>query len=309
MSSFSDFLVIKEKSSGESSSENSSPKALADNPYRQIYSQRIVAFIDILGFRNIVMKSSKFIESTGAVSPEAQESELDARIYNALNIPFSQYQRAFEKEYNLNDAEIAELDVKITTFSDSVILSAPDSPMNFSLLIYIASHVVRGLLINGFLTRGGIAYGEVFHRINRNSVEDKASPIEPVFGPAFIKAYDLESKHAKTARIILCNAMWQKTKLWQENSECKYCLYIKGQIIRDKDGPAKIDTFSHIKLGALSEIKDELYEIKSRLETVLGYYVESPAVFSKLAIFAREFNVEVDRFKDDSVKISEYHLP
>lgn len=303
----SERVLNKSKTSSLKETSSDTPDSISsDTPLGLVYKKKIVSFIDILGFRNIVMKSSEHIEHTGAVSPEAMESDLASRIHGALNIPFNSYIHSFRKMQGLPDD--SELDISISTFSDSVIVFAPCNPKSFALMIHVISHIVRDMVKNGFLTRGGIAYGEVYHGVNRLNT-DQSLTIEPVFGPAFIKAYDLESKQAKFARIILCNATWKLAQDWLSEGECVYCSYIQERITRDKDGPARIHTLRHLEELSKDMVEPEVREIKRQLETVLSYYVESPTVFSKLAIFANEFNAIVKRFEDESLLISADYLP
>jgi hypothetical protein len=304
------FLGRKDSSLEAISPKSKTPSDISyDVPYENIYSKRIVGFIDILGFRNVVLKSGEFVPRNGSTSPEAQEKDLAHRIYNALNIAYDDFEKKFIKDNELTDIEESTLDMKLTTFSDSVIISTPDDPLNFALLIHMVSHMVRDMLRNGFLTRGGVAYGEVFHRENRDV---PGRTLEPVFGPAFIKAYDLESKQANSARIILCNEMWKKVQEWCLNGCCKHCKYIDNRIDRDTDGPAVINTLQHLKELAFEDVKPELEEIRERLETVLGYYTESPRVFSKISKFSKNFNTLLEEcYNKDAaeVKISADYLP
>jgi hypothetical protein len=284
-----------------------------DTPLRSIYEKRIVAFIDILGFRNIVINSSEHITASGrAIIPEAQEPGLAARIYSALQINPESYREAFQSIHDLNENDFENLDLRISTFSDSVILSSANTAQDFAYLIHCVSFMVRELIRNGFLTRGGIALGEVYH-VDR-SKQQETQGIERVFGPAFIKAYDLESRHAGHARIILCNAMWQQVKSWtldDKLTSCRYCGYINNLIKRDSDGPAKIHTlYPYISaLESKEDITEELTEIKNRMESVLSYYTESPKIFSKLARFAKEYNKMINDCGEAKLAISDYHLP
>jgi hypothetical protein len=296
---------------GEQPLDSSADISSLDSPLKKVYERRIVAFTDILGFRNIVQRSSKFFTAAHQIVPEAKEDDLDLRILNALQIEVDSYKEAFAKEFSDDCHEIQETDLRVTTFSDSVILSVPDDPKNFALLLFSISFMVRELLRNGFLCRGGVAYGEVYH-----SKPDKSSSatIDRVFGPAFIKAYDLESKHANHARIIACNMMWAKIQEWKSNPEnCAFCDYISQNIIRESDGAVKIDVLTHYKNkvdeGSYSEVESELKQIKERMESVLSSYVESPRVFSKLSKFAKEFNGVVKDFDESDVVINSSYLP
>ena len=121
-----------------------------------MYEERIIAFVDILGFKNIINKNS------------AEE------IKNMLLIP---------KTYFLDQTTEKYTDIQISMFSDSIIIS----------FLYTKEHAVYNLLLDlvnilikfvyvGVICRGSIVKGLVYH--NR----------EFLFGPAFVEAYELEKK-------------------------------------------------------------------------------------------------------------------
>lgn len=135
--------------------------------YTTSYEERIVAFADILGFSAMVAKSSSDIEGY-----EKIKSALET-IQNVQKIP------------DVNGA-------KVTTFSDSIVISYPANgrdPLFYILIDLI--HLQLNLLQQGILIRGGIAKGQVRH------------VKEMVFGPAMVSAYELESKYAVYPRIIV----------------------------------------------------------------------------------------------------------
>lgn len=83
--------------------------------------------------------------------------------------------------------------IEITQFSDSLVLSckAEDGATSILLLEFIAK-LMLGAFQHGFLLRGGITLGLLSHQEGG-----------PLFGPAFIEAYALESKYALWPRIIV----------------------------------------------------------------------------------------------------------
>ncbi len=149
------------------------------------YERRIVAFVDILGFR-------KKIQET-----EHIDSGHD-RILNLIR-GFEFIENALRK--NFSEDKIAG--IKVSTFSDSIILSFPieieDSLFH---TVNTLSWLQMNLLFqNQILLRGALTIGDILHT-------DKIA-----FGPAFIKAYDLE-KDAKTPRIIIDPKIIQEHDLW-----------------------------------------------------------------------------------------------
>lgn len=135
------------------------------------YQERYVAFIDILGFSEIIRKTSPVGASEQTRSLETVLSEMGRRDADWDNM--------------FGD------DFKFLAFSDSIVMSEAISEVGLlQLLDEIASLSLR-LLRNGLLMRGGISKGLLYH-------EDGV-----MFGPAFLDAYRLESTIAKYPRIVL----------------------------------------------------------------------------------------------------------
>lgn len=141
------------------------------------YQDRFIAFVDILGFRDIIDRSKR-------EPPEVTIEE----ILSALNYP----EPAAKGEMLIGEVgDISESDHKVTQFSDSIVISTEPSESG---LLYLVDHVERivfNLLKLGVFCRGGIAKGLLFHEKNL------------VFGQAMIEAYDLEHEKADYPRVIL----------------------------------------------------------------------------------------------------------
>jgi hypothetical protein len=139
-----------------------------------MYENRIVAFIDILGFSNIV-------ENT-VIDPNIENEKVLA-LRNAL-IGINE---------NANWLNTNADSRRITQFSDSIIISFLDNDdlafRNF--LENVSRVIIKLFLKNKFLVRGGVCKGKLLH-------EDKV-----IFGPAFNESYRLENKVAIYPRIII----------------------------------------------------------------------------------------------------------
>ena len=147
-----------------------------------IYEDRVLAFVDILGFRSMIKDSES--------DYEAQE-----RIKKAMDIIHSYKTLNDSPMGHENDdskAGLRSLGIQVTTFSDSAIISYPLSYDGALIhLIIDLIHMQMELLWLGILIRGGIAIGAAYH----DSVN--------VFGPAMVEAYELESRKAIYPRIIM----------------------------------------------------------------------------------------------------------
>ncbi|MBF4695098.1 hypothetical protein [Fusibacter ferrireducens] len=131
------------------------------------YSERIIVFLDILGFSKIIEES-------------VNNEDVRSNLLKALNEMY---------EYDLKSKAIRGR--QITTFSDSIVIS-------YSLLDNVLTHVfyeIRNIILllleHKLICRGGISKGLLYH-------DDKV-----VFGPALNEAYSLESKVANYPRVII----------------------------------------------------------------------------------------------------------
>lgn len=152
----------------------------------KVYENRVVAFIDVLGFRGLINNSQEIDQSTGELTQQARE-EL-ARILAVTNfLKGEEIGAGFQQEKTL--AKIN--DRRVISFSDSIAISYPVKKLTsiiddiIDIQTYISSF--------GILLRGGIAMGNLYH-----DNDDKI-----MFGSAFNDAYELESKISKHPRIII----------------------------------------------------------------------------------------------------------
>lgn len=130
------------------------------------YERRLVIFYDVLGWRSHIKAARRDVKKIG---------ELRRLIL--------QHGRSWPLRTNL--------DVKISTFSDNVVISQPLNGTEPLLLTQMAFFQVAAAM-NGFLLRGGITVGDLVH-------DD-----ECVFGPGLNRAYQLESEKALFPRLAVC---------------------------------------------------------------------------------------------------------
>jgi hypothetical protein len=145
---------------------------------KPVYSDRVVAFIDILGFGAIVQKLG-------------EDSSLHAQIHYALS------HIKLLKGYSLQ-AATAQSKLQVSVFSDSIVISGEAD--NVHGVIWSAIHLQCNLLVSGILVRGGIACGRTVH----------ADDI--LYGEGMLDAYNLESKAAIYPRIVLAPKLINKIK-------------------------------------------------------------------------------------------------
>lgn len=139
------------------------------------YERRIVCFIDILGFSNIIKKTTK---STIGVNFDLQN------IVNALDFVHAHF-----SELSLDYEGL----IQLSQFSDSIVISFPVKNRAEMIVLFKNIKYVQVQLLSEYciLMRGGIVIGNVIHN---NSL---------LLGPAMIDAYMLESKCAMSPRIVI----------------------------------------------------------------------------------------------------------
>lgn len=146
------------------------------------FEERAVAFLDILGFK-------EFITSAEKVGSHEYKKLCELQDVIEAQIDLTS-ERADEEGRNF----LPEKKLRCTYISDSIILSAPIGEGCFSGLTVVAIKTIQiahQLLKMGFLMRGGIAVGCVFHS-DRN-----------IFGTGYVNAYQTQEKDACTPRVLL----------------------------------------------------------------------------------------------------------
>ncbi len=141
------------------------------------YETRLVAFMDILGWTEGVRTSPGNIDRT-------------QKLGLALDTIRNQTRMCEWKAENSGDNSWPG-DPQVTQFSDCLTISTRADLYGKIELISALEFLTTSLLHQGFLLRGGLAIGELYHRDSL------------VFGPGFLKAYDLESRCTVFPRIIL----------------------------------------------------------------------------------------------------------
>lgn len=140
-------------------------------PFELAYEDRLVAFLDLLGFSKMVL--------------DGQDEDVEF-VVNLIPDMIKTHQ-----------GNVLRDDLQITTISDSIILSVKASPDEilkdlFNICVIIGN-LQHELALNGYYMRGGISVGKIVHDSKRNLI----------VGPAYIRAYLLESKKCIVPRVVI----------------------------------------------------------------------------------------------------------
>jgi hypothetical protein len=147
---------------------------------------RTVAFIDILGFSDLVSRSVQDTAFLGKLHSALRIVNHQGRAWaaQALAVPGEEG----------TGAQIREMDFRSQAFSDCIVLSQRGT---FGVPLFISvTQLVMALLDLGVLVRGGVAIGPLYHDASI------------VFGPALVEAYHLESRCAKFPRILVSESLF-----------------------------------------------------------------------------------------------------
>jgi hypothetical protein len=221
------------------------------------YEDRIVCFLDVLGFKELV---------NAPVRPDSSVDEAKvAAIAKALT--------AIRRAMDVDEPEKVLGGMQVTQFSDSITLSFPVNAK--SALFHAVLQIVwvqLQLIYHGILVRGAMKYGKLVH-----------TP-ELMFGPAFVDAYELESKAACYPRVILEDQVIQTGAAAhaRHHDPATEAAHIKKLLRRDHDGFWYVDYVN----AAIPELNDPAYdavEYYERLWKIVdaGRAHSSPAVRAK----------------------------
>ena len=235
------------------------------------YDMRFVAFIDILGFKDIIKHTLE--------GPDEY-----VRIKKVLNYI------ADIQQYNYYGA-LAESGIlkDVSVFSDSIVISyslkTPIGGALFHVLIDIV-HLYIELLNNGIFVRGGISYGEMYHNQ------------KICFGPAMISAYMLEEEKAIYPRIVIERKAIETgiRNPGSANTVNMERQYISGLISKDKkdkvyylDFLSQVDEFDDID-GYLFYLERVKKYVENELEKSYPYDIHLKYVW-----FAHYYNQTIQK--------------
>lgn len=271
------------------------------------YEKRLVAFIDILGFKEIVKQSEKDISKIELIYSvldylknwEAQE-KWDLRLV--------------EIEEDAQKRGVENFDIRgktnITAFSDSIVVSVKvDNNINemASTLIINLAYIGAILLEKGILFRGGLTVGNLIHIENGT-----------VFGQGLIDSYKLESNSAKYPRIILSDKLLKELNYPIETKRNRYPYH--QYVDRFDDGCVGFHQMIYYQVIESWEemTKEKLIESLSIVRKVivkgLDTTFENPDVYEKYKwlkeqynklIILEDFDFETKTYENIKLKIRE----
>ncbi len=235
---------------------------LKSSPQVVSYRPSIVTFIDILGFRSIVANQSphEIFQTVERVQQHAGYTDEDLVSETSLDTEISWTRCVF--------------------FSDSVVRVRPidvefhDGSLFHELIDLV--HAQGELAHKGIFIRGGLTVGDIHQGDN------------VIFGPAMVRAYDLESSYSDYPRIVIdpivLRALRADKRLRSEhNSVAQELEHIKRLVRKGDDGLYFIDY-----LGAFQNEMDEPSAFPEYLAGVKAHIVsQAVSASSNLAVLKK----------------------
>lgn len=233
------------------------------------YEDRLILFVDFLGFKNEIEKTEE--------DPIALERLVKATEELGTVKEFIQFESG-----------------QITQFSDCLVISfLVNEESGVFYMLNAISMMVLILVGKGYLIRGAVTYGKLYH-----------TP-EVLVGPAMVKAYEMESKSAIYPRIIVDEGVLEiaRSNKREGHRDDEELEYVNSFIISDKhseyDDLKFIDYISWNSVVAVIGADDDCYadyitiisnlvksglshenhEVRKKYVWLHGHYIDAIDVF------------------------------
>jgi len=236
------------------------------------YPARYVAFLDILGFRELI---------TNLNEDETKLSSVRDLLRNIHNPDPELFKNLLPKS-----------DFRAQSISDAVAISATMTPEGLAHIFMAVERLAQKLLKAGYFLRGAIAKGKVFH------------DHEMVFGEGVVRAYHFESAVARYPRIMLPREIVEDVAQCLKEGRLKNVF--DGQVRRSNDGPQYLHVlryYARIKKmnnndPEREQLLDTLTVIRNHIQRRLDEAVDTPSHFEKVHWFADYWNHVFYRVND-----------
>ncbi len=216
-------------------------KEVIDNEFSK--GDCIVAFLDILGFKNLVRKYVN--------SDRPEDKKIKEDIKSAIDDSFKNLRHGDNSNLKL---------IRYKIFSDCTCLSAPayhNKEMESTILCLLMTIIVSynfHLIRRNIYPRGGVSTG--YHYEDKNMI----------FSEGLINAYDLE-KTANYPRTILDKELVQRfKKLWKVQKNTIKDFGTQKKLIMDKKGITFINPFNLVQSMNKFELENIRRQFSTRIE-------------------------------------------
>jgi len=230
------------------------------------YEDRLIIYIDILGFSNFVNYTSQ---------TRINSSEKIKRIDNLLSMI---------KNFFSNKHDPIQLSKtrQTTSFSDLIVISVSLEDIDYmDSEIYDVFYLLLNATLKGFLLRGAIAYGKLIHTK------------DVIFGPGLIDVYNREKTIAKYPRVIIDDVIVSDLKDLPKKT--KYAGNCERIISRDFDGIYYLDFLKSVR-NEVDNFREYTLFLSSFCDILLGM-MDNPLLKEKYLWLETKFIKHVNMFK------------
>ncbi|MGJ5051821.1 hypothetical protein ACQR09_32490 [Bradyrhizobium oligotrophicum] len=236
------------------------------------YADRYCAYIDILGFSSLIGDIRK------GKSPFEHVRDLLQIVHEPTTLPIP---------------GVAPLDVRATSISDAIALSASFSAPGLAALIDMVSRLTLAVLDMGYFVRGGLCRGLLYHDQHM------------VFGEALINAYQMESTVARYPRVMVSK------QAYDEAIASNLHNYFRSHLKQSQDGPYFVDVMEEVRItlkvlqsnpeevgGMEAGELNRLENMRFNIESNLAEAADNPNHFEKAQWFARYWNEGLNEHRE-----------
>lgn len=256
-------MITRQRNHGQ---PHNIPNALPGN--------RVVAFIDIMGFRDAV----------GQIF-EQEEMTRYQRLFRALNLVLTHSHATQENVLRASDAQA-------TAFSDSIVISDDATPIGIGGTLARSALLASWLLQDGLTCRGAVTVGPTHHRDGL------------LLGPGLIHAYDLEKGSAIYPRILVTEQLadmgqpYEGVRLKRDSDGFWFIdVFHQFQKVRGFEG-----TLASLFYSSDYDLAQFL-KVRVFLETQLLKFRGKERIFSKYYWLAKKFNAAVNEYVPEKVQL------
>lgn len=196
------------------------------------YKEKFIAFIDILGFKNLIKTGGdKIIE----------------RVVETIHKSLSEYKNRFilpssEPKTDMMGYKVLDIDPRYYLLSDSIILTMEDAENNlFRFLLGIIA-IQKEFIESNIFVRGAVVKGDIFES------EGSVGIGNMLFGPGGIEAIQMEADYSIYPRIVVSKSVLDSLrKKYSESPEKSQGVrsLFRLIVLRDNSGISFIDYLSY----------------------------------------------------------------
>jgi len=228
---------------------------------------RLVAFLDILGFKTLVMQDEQ--EALRAISA------IDSNIAHILDILHDQHGKDFTAK----------------SFSDCISLSCENTPDNVFYMLYELAFIQLYLSFEGIFLRGGFTRGRHFENARM------------IFSQGVVNAFNLEQM-AVYPRILVDKTLLPEILADEETYFGNQADFKKHDfLMKSPDGECFVDYLHFLAEEGIDELDglcDHKREILKKLQAHMGF----PRIVDKYRWLAEYHNAKFSQFfKDDEYDV------